>query len=404
MSRSIVNFPKGARIVMEGMVNPGFIYIVVSGEIVIESKVDFINLKLNRYRAGDVFGFVSALLRKAHHDTLVAHTDCQLVKLSVEGFVEFMRQNKEMFRKFLSQNSEKLRIFLQNIDLFHDNLNDPSVSPEALFQIGREYLELQMQNIGCYALKKYLTLDFKTPKNPKYVEQAEKLLKQANPRYEFPILEEYVDGSGILYKKGDVIFVENEPDDYLYVVSSGEIRVSKFANKSDLVLEVVGKGEIVGEMAILNKRSRSATVVAHTDCKLLRLTEDDLLGKANIQILERLFFLIAKRFWLASQRYFIRQIEDENVKLYMQLQTLAEDAILRKKNNGKEIELMVTPKGLQEMIGLYSLDKLATKEFFSDPNIKIKADRIHIMNFEDLEFRVTIMQKKYKREMGDVHL
>lgn len=404
MSRSIINYPKDARIVMEGMQNPGYIYVVVSGEILIESKVQFINKNLNRYKVGDVFGFVSALLKKNHHDTLIAHTECQVIRLTVEDFIEYMIQNPDFFRKFLTHNSEKLRLFLKNIDTFGTEFLDPNRYPEALFQIGKEYLELENRNIGSYAIKKYLTLDFHNSKNPKSVQEAEALLKKINPKYDFPILEEYVDGSGIVYKKGDVIFVENEPEDFLYVIAEGSVRISKLVNKRDLLLEVIRKGEIFGEMAILNKTGRSATAIANEDSKLLRLTVDDLFQKSNSIVLSRLFYLLAKRFWLASQRFYIRQIEDKNVKLYMQLQILAEDALLKNQNKKKELEIHLGTRDLGDMLGLLNMDKSEVKDFFSDPNIRIKPDRILINNYEDLEFKVSVMQKKYRREMGEILL
>lgn len=404
MSRSVINFPKDARIVMEGMENPGYIYVVVSGEILIESKVQFINKNLNRYKSGDVFGFVSALLKKSHHDTLIAHTECQVIRLTVEDFIEYMSQNPDFFRKFLTHNSEKLRLFLKNIDTFGTEFLDPNRYPEALFQIGKEYLELENRNLGCYAIKKYLTLDFHNSKNPKSVQDAEALLKKVNPKYDFPVLEEYVDGSGIVYKKGDVVFVENEPEDFLYVIAEGSVRISKLINKRDLLLEVIGKGEIFGEMAILNKTGRSATAIANEDCKLLRLTVDDIFQKSNTIVLNRLFYLLAKRFWLASQRFYIRQIEDKNVKLYMQLQILAEDALLKSQNKKKELEIQLGTRDLGDMLGLLNMDKSEAKDFFSDPNIRIKPDRIHISNYEDLEFKVSVMQKKYRREMGELLL
>lgn len=41
-------------------------------------------------------------------------------------------------------------------------------------------------------------------------------------------------------------------------------------------VNVVGDREVVGEMAVLDPEPRSATVVALTDCVLLRITSEDL--------------------------------------------------------------------------------------------------------------------------------
>ena len=68
---------------------------------------------------------------------------------------------------------------------------------------------------------------------------------------------------------GDTIFSEGDPGDMMYVVQEGELEV-QFRGK---VIETVGSGGIVGEMALVDQSPRSATVVARTDCKLVPLDE-----------------------------------------------------------------------------------------------------------------------------------
>lgn len=66
-----------------------------------------------------------------------------------------------------------------------------------------------------------------------------------------------------LLAAGQVLFKEGEPGDLMYVLLSGtaEIRVG---NK---VVEYAGAGTVVGEMGMIDEGSRSATVVAKSDCK-----------------------------------------------------------------------------------------------------------------------------------------
>jgi CRP-like cAMP-binding protein len=401
--KTVVHFTKGAHIVMEGMINQGFIYIVKSGEIVIDSKIQFINKKLNHYRAGDVFGFVSAILRKAHQDTLVAHTDCEIIKLTVDGFIEFMQSNPEIFKKFLTLNSEKLRTFLENIESYRDSDVDPE-SPEGLFEIGKKYIELNNTAIGLFALKKYITVDFSREKNPKYVTKAEDLLKQTNANYNFPQIEESFEGN--IYPKGTVVFVENEPEDYFYIIAKGSIRISKYIDGKDFVLEVISEGEIFGEMAILNGKLRTATAIANEDSKLLRLNKENLLTNCNSAILTKLFHLLAKRFWLASQRFYIKQIDDPNMKLYLQLMTILEENLykypnLRAKNS---VDLPITLEELKKMTSTTELDKILIKDFLTDHSLKFTKDGISIIDISDFEFKTGVMQKKYHRQFKDIYV
>jgi CRP-like cAMP-binding protein len=66
------------------------------------------------------------------------------------------------------------------------------------------------------------------------------------------------------FPAGATIIEEGVEGNLMYVVVEGEVTIS-LRNK---VLAVAGKGEIVGEMALISSDLRSATVTANTDCRL----------------------------------------------------------------------------------------------------------------------------------------
>ncbi|MDP3894665.1 cyclic nucleotide-binding domain-containing protein [Nocardioides sp.] len=63
---------------------------------------------------------------------------------------------------------------------------------------------------------------------------------------------------------------ERTPADKAYVVLRGELDV----RHDDQVVAHLGAGDIIGEMAIVNRRLRSATVVAATALKVLHFTRE----------------------------------------------------------------------------------------------------------------------------------
>jgi predicted acylesterase/phospholipase RssA/CRP-like cAMP-binding protein len=71
---------------------------------------------------------------------------------------------------------------------------------------------------------------------------------------------------------GSTVIEMGETGDSLYVVDSGRLRVSTIVHGSEIVLRELSRGEVVGEMALLGRRPRSATVRAVRDSQLLRLT------------------------------------------------------------------------------------------------------------------------------------
>src|SRR5580658_2737688 len=70
---------------------------------------------------------------------------------------------------------------------------------------------------------------------------------------------------------GQVIFRQGDAGDGLYLVVSGRLRVSVTADGPEHMLYDVGRGAIVGDMALLTDRPRAATVSAARDSDLLLL-------------------------------------------------------------------------------------------------------------------------------------
>jgi CRP/FNR family cyclic AMP-dependent transcriptional regulator len=71
------------------------------------------------------------------------------------------------------------------------------------------------------------------------------------------------------YRSGQIIFKEDDPGDYLYVVKSGEVDI----RVRNALAETVGAGGVFGEMALMDKQARSATAVARTDCEVVPIDE-----------------------------------------------------------------------------------------------------------------------------------
>jgi predicted acylesterase/phospholipase RssA/CRP-like cAMP-binding protein len=70
---------------------------------------------------------------------------------------------------------------------------------------------------------------------------------------------------------GEVIFRQGDAGDGLFVVVSGRLRVTVAAGGTERVLYDLGQGAIVGEIALLSGRPRSATIHAVRDSDLLLL-------------------------------------------------------------------------------------------------------------------------------------
>ena len=55
------------------------------------------------------------------------------------------------------------------------------------------------------------------------------------------------------YKDGDIIFEEGSSGDWIYVVESGAVEISKIMHGEKEVLLELGPGEIIGELGFITK-------------------------------------------------------------------------------------------------------------------------------------------------------
>jgi CRP-like cAMP-binding protein len=74
----------------------------------------------------------------------------------------------------------------------------------------------------------------------------------------------------IPFKSGEIVFQKGEPGYVMYLVTQGEVEI----RIHDKVIEKVGPGGVIGEMALLDMNPRSATAIARTDCLLLAIDRE----------------------------------------------------------------------------------------------------------------------------------
>ena len=76
--------------------------------------------------------------------------------------------------------------------------------------------------------------------------------------------------------RGTVIMAEGDRIDSLYIVISGRLKVMMGeADGKEVILGILGPGEIFGEMGLIDDGPRSASVVAIEPCELLVVTKGD---------------------------------------------------------------------------------------------------------------------------------
>jgi CRP-like cAMP-binding protein len=70
-------------------------------------------------------------------------------------------------------------------------------------------------------------------------------------------------------KRGATIFSKGDPGNCLFAVISGTVKISiSSADGRNAILNLMGPGEIFGEIAVLDGQARTADATANTDCEI----------------------------------------------------------------------------------------------------------------------------------------
>jgi CRP/FNR family cyclic AMP-dependent transcriptional regulator len=112
------------------------------------------------------------------------------------------------------------------------------------------------------------------------------------------------------HARDTVLFSEGDPGSRCYVITAGEVRISKFIrNIGEEALAVLKAGDYFGEMALIDNFPRSAHAIANTDIEVLSIDKTDL---DKILIMDR--ELGYKLFW-SFTRTLSKRLRETNEKM-----------------------------------------------------------------------------------------
>ena len=95
------------------------------------------------------------------------------------------------------------------------------------------------------------------------------------------------------FQAGEQIFAKGDLGDCLYVIAAGQVRV----HDDERTLNMLGAGDIFGEMSALDPEVRSASITAVTDTQLLRLERGPLyrVMAQRIEVAQGIMHVLAQR-------------------------------------------------------------------------------------------------------------
>jgi CRP/FNR family cyclic AMP-dependent transcriptional regulator len=199
---------------------------------------------------------------------------------------------------------------------------------------------------------------------------------------------------GVEYKPNEIIFCEYEPGYEFYFIQRGRVTIVKLINDREKTIDIMEPGDVFGEMAILETKPRSATVIAVDHVKLLKFHRDnfDALLQGNPQLAFILILIFSKRIFDQKRRLMILLLEEPQLKVMDVLIMLAEQDPHH--DFTSEITVKVTSQDVASWAGMEDAEaqKVLTHLNRVD-KVELYGDKIVVKNIRDFQRLVNSRRK-----------
>jgi CRP/FNR family transcriptional regulator, cyclic AMP receptor protein len=132
-------------------------------------------------------------------------------------------------------------------------------------------------------------------------------------------------GTRVNFARGHFLLREGEPGGALFLVLSGYVKVIRASAGAEVVLAVRGRGDLLGEFAVIDGRPRTATIVALDPLSAIRISGSRFLSfraehiAANEKVMQSLTFKMRR----ASDRSAATRAPDSHTRLAHMLYEVA---------------------------------------------------------------------------------
>lgn len=162
-------------------------------------------------------------------------------------------------------------------------------------------------------------------------------------------------GSRRALPAGATVFLEGDAPYDLMVIESGDIKlVTTALNGQETLLDVLGAGEVLGELSAIDGTERSASAVALTAVEFISIPVDRFLEflQANPTSMGSLLAVMVRRLRLSNRRQLEFTTSDALGRVCARLDELASRYGRADDGDGVQIELPITQTELAQWCGL----------------------------------------------------
>jgi len=319
---SFVNFRKDSYLFVEGKENNDHFYIIQSGKVRCFKQNDPKGLSVKMLGPGDFVGVISCMSCHTQIENCIALSDVKCISVRRDQYSDLIAQNTPIALKIIRTFANRMRTMNEQLTTFSARKVDVE-SGEHIYDVAKYYEKIQSYDIAIYALYYYM----KENRSGAHLEEAQQTFKALSAKSMLRDFEPPAESTRT-YEKDMMIFSESQSGADMFVIQTGQVRISKVINGNEVILAVLKPGDMFGEMALLENKPRSASAIAHEKCKLMVVNKNnfDMMVQSQPQLISRLTTTLAERLWTSYRQLDNASLSDPVHKMIDMLALQAEKA------------------------------------------------------------------------------
>ncbi len=389
---AFVNFKKGTYLVVEEKESSDIFYIIQNGRVMCQKQDVVPGTDPDYLGPGDFVGVVPCMAGRSQIETVVAVTDVTAISVRRDQYPELIKNNTPVALKIIRTFAKRMR--LQNENLTKLTLkNVIAESPEQLFHVAQYYEKVGKPDIAVYGYYQYL----KACPHGSNFEKAKShfiMLKPDTHAVYFEPTKDLVRE----YPQNSMIFAECQTGSDMFIIQSGSVKISKVVDDSEVTLAVLKKGDMFGEMALLENKPRSASAIAHENCSLMVINGQNfnMMVQTQAQLVARLTTTLAERLWSMSRQIVNTQIQNPVHKLVDMLALQIEkQRICNVPKKEISYQTGLTIPDIEDMCGIPQYKQAEYYyQFAHEANISLIRSKIYIRDCNELIRQAAFYRKK----------
>ena len=319
-SLSVVKYQEGSYILIEDEPNSqksqNSFFIIRSGKVRLETLVgQMLGAEHKILCPGDFFGVISAMSAHESNETAIAMTDCSVIMVQRANFGDLVLEAPAIAQKIIRLFSNDLRRYNNELAIRMIDENRTEDNTYNLFRVGEFFYEKENFDYAAHVFISYLEAHANAPQRTEaqsYLDQIDIEVKKRIKK-----IVEKNKGFNRSYKDGQMICAEFMPGSELYIIQSGKVKITKIIRGQEMLLAILDKGEIVGEMSLLNDKERTANIIAYGDTQIMVVNKNNLpMVLQNRELATKLLTVLSDRLWTIYKQLANVLIEDPVTRLW----------------------------------------------------------------------------------------